>query len=182
MFMSHLLCPILLLVSILCPLIAPTRRLLCLSDHIYLGLSPIFVLQITKGVDHNAPSHTMLSRFSLRRKVRLFPVEPARFRVDVEILVGKTLTASSISQVECCSRTSRELDFIWNGWEWEGYSVEHCTKVQWRAKLFRAMKSILVQFNWGIVQLYTVKCMHEMLMVDLGGSDGWNTPFDWFTS
>ena len=84
-------------------------------------------------------SHTMLSRFSFRRKVRFAPAEPL-FNVEVEILWGNTLTGSSmwwtsifsmwwtsnvdpssmsksrfISQpVECARRPSRELDFICN--------------------------------------------------------------------
>ena len=71
-------------------------------------------------------SHTMLSRFSFRRKVRFAPADPL-LRVEVEILCGKTLTGSSmmwrgecsisssfISQPdECARRPSREVDLIW---------------------------------------------------------------------
>ena len=54
----------------------------------------------------------MLSLFSFNRKVRL--LEEPRFRVEVEILFGKTLIGSSISQSEEESRSkpSLELDFI----------------------------------------------------------------------
>ena len=87
--------------------------------------------QIWAGEDRQSReliSHTILSRFSFRRKVRFAPAEP-RLRVDVEILWGNTLTGSSmwcssvdpssssrfISQpVEWARRPSRELDFIWN--------------------------------------------------------------------
>ena len=56
----------------------------------------------------------MLSRFSFSRNVRLFD-EPL-LRVEVDILFGKTLTGSSISQSEedKSSSPSLELDFFCN--------------------------------------------------------------------
>ena len=54
----------------------------------------------------------MLSLFSFNRKVRL--LEEPRLRVEVEILFGKTLIGSSISQSDedKSSNPSRELDFF----------------------------------------------------------------------
>ena len=56
---------------------------------------------------------TMLSLFSFNRKVRL--LEEPRLSVEVEILFGKTLIGSSISQSdeESNNKPSLELDFIW---------------------------------------------------------------------
>ena len=101
-----------------------TTAILCTMTKITMT---IFLSQCSMIVTRRAlASHTMLSRFSFRRKVRFAPAPPL-LRVEVEILCGKTLTGSSmmwrgecstsssfISQPdECARRPSREVDLIW---------------------------------------------------------------------